>query len=600
MLEFTLNNRPFLLDNNSSVRVSWANTACFTDKIEGDIGRGIDVPVNDNNRALLGSPERFAKYNSAGSLKFTGFEARFSGVLLMSGTLVITNATAETYNGWLQSNLGVMGEALQNKKITEFAWPTAQDFVHQASWNDNDNYGIQYVYNPGFWDGKGKEEETEIHYNDVNGDPKTKTESKSVIMQNHYDNYYGAVNLYQPNLLLSSGCVISPFLHLRYALRESLRLNKWFINRNDMIGEDYDTSMFKNLRIYNNFNIVTPQFTTVPFNISIWDYNANSYFAPTANDVMTFTTWAISAFNYADLLPKISFKEFLLGIQNTLNFIFRFRNDGRVDIIDRNAIISSAAIDLSSYRVGDWVMGEKQELTLKFMPEYDKEDANFDTNFEDLSNRASDFKASVATKTNLLALVSPDFGELRMVTAENKIYEYKWKVVSQDDALQGGMQYDVLGWEFVSVGPQPYRFGNGDTEEEIKSNIGPIQNYESTIPGTYTPEVWQRGNLKTTRSLWTDFSFRLLNGNFTTYPESLWWEGPNGLFKTRWEAWARFWATRQTVEATFQFPVNMLEYLNNNISSKFRTAEGEFIIEEMSTEFSLDSIGVTRIKGYKI
>lgn len=604
MLTLDINNRFLVLNPDFTVMLRWSNPACFMDSIPGDVGVNISIPANEVNRAILGNPEMFEKYAAAGDRKHTRATLRFSGVMLISGTLVVQGA-AESYDCWLQSDLGAMAEALEEKKITEFTWPTAQTFTHQASWDDEtDDYGLQYVYNPGFWEGKGKEVDTTIQYNDINGDPQTKTESKSVIMQAHYDNYYGAVNLYETNLLLSSGCVISPFLHLRYALSESLRLNKWFINRNDMTDTGDESTpvetMFKNLRIYNNYNIVTPTFTTVPFNISIWDYNANSYFSPTANDVMTFTTWAVAAFNYADLLPKISFKEFLLSIQNTLNFVFRFRSDMLVDIIDRNAIPATTPIDIDTWHMGTFEIGERKELTLKFMPEYDNDDANFDTNFEDLTDRADDFGADVADQTALLAIASPDFGELRMVTSENKIYEYKWKVVAQEDALQGEIQYDVLGWEFVSVGPQPYLFGTGDTQEEIKSAIGPIQNYESTTPGTYIPEVWQHGNLSINRSAWNDFSLRLLNGNFTTFPDSLWWDGPNGLFATRWQQWARFWSTRLAITTEFALPVNVIVMVTDNITSKFKTKQGEFIIEEMETEFSLDSIGKTRVKGYKI
>jgi hypothetical protein len=46
--------------------------------------------------------------------------------------------------------------------------------------------------------------------------------------------------------------------------------------------------------------------------------------------------------------------------------------------------------------------------------------------------------------------------------------------------------------------------------------------------------------------------------------------------------------------------MNVLIYVTENITGKFKTARGEFIIEELETEFSLHNVGVTRVKGYKI
>jgi hypothetical protein len=43
----------------------------------------------------------------------------------------------------------------------------------------------------------------------------------------------------------------------------------------------------------------------------------------------------------------------------------------------------------------------------------------------------------------------------------------------------------------------------------------------------------------------------------------------------------------------------MIDYVVRNIYKKFRGREGEFIIEEMKTEFRMNEIGKTQIKGYK-
>jgi hypothetical protein len=113
-------------------------------------------------------------------------------------------------------------------------------------------------------------------------------------------------------------------------------------------------------------------------------------------------------------------------------------------------------------------------------------------------------------------------------------------------------------------------------------------------------ETVQKGNMDKMRNLWSDFSFRLINWNNFLYPEFLFWEGQTGLFELRWKNWARFWANRLPVEGEFDLPLNVIIHLITNITSPCRESKGAFVIEEMETEFGLNMIGRTRIKGYKL
>jgi hypothetical protein len=307
----------------------------------------------------------------------------------------------------------------------------------------------------------------------------------------------------------------------------------------------------------------------------------------------------VKNFNYASLLPKVSYRDFLLGIQNSLNFIFVFGRNGKVDIIDRNEILTGPAIDLNEYQVGTWNMGERKNLSLKFNTEYDQEDNRY-SKFDDLSKRYKDYRDPVNTFADLAQIAAPTFGELRRVKDTGKIYEYKWKVVVSEDQYGNGEQFDALGWEFVSTGPQPFIFGTADTIEEINTSVSSLQ--EELFVFASFPVVNQKGNLLSMQSVWKDFTLRFI----ATHPlllgtqAELRWEDAAGLFETRWRKWAQFWATRQPVECEFQFPLHVLTYVNENITSKFRTNEGEFIIEENDTEFGLNTIGKTTIKGYKV
>jgi len=118
----------------------------------------------------------------------------------------------------------------------------------------------------------------------------------------------------------------------------------------------------------------------------------------------------------------------------------------------------------------------------------------------------------------------------------------------------------------------------------------------------------RKGVINTMRNLWNNFSPRLFfhygNNQITTSDSTssmnLKWGGDNGLIKNRWKNWAAFWQNRLPVEGDFDLPLNVLYYVVNNITQKMQTTHGDFVIEELETEFGMNMIGKTRIKGYKI
>lgn len=591
MLDFRLNGRSFLLDETTSVKIKWVNPACYHDKLIGDVGLGITLPDNRTNRALLGNPERFDKYSSGSDRKFPGFEILHSGVQLLRGPLVLNNG----FSGWLQSEYGALREEQKEKKITEMPWPEDAVFSNKASYDDSeDDYNTRVIMNPGFWEGKGKEETIKEDYVDENGEDQERDITRSVMTSNQLRNYAGYINNHTLPVIMP-GCVISPFLYLRYVLKESLRMNKWFIGRNDMVSDgDTGLNLWKNIVIYNNFNILDIVTETVIEIKPRWDpYTGLYYNLPVAK--ITNADWTLLNFKYKNLLPKIKYEDLILGVQNFLNFIFRFRNDSRVDIIDRNKILNGAAFDIDRWHRKTWEKENRKNVKLKFVSAYDKDDQLFASNYEDLTDRRDDFKEPVDTYEDLEDIVSPENGELRLVRSQNRIYEYKWKAEVFGDAYLQEFQVDATGWEYVSSGPQPYLYGDGEEIEEIKSELSTLQ-----IDMFGTPRVWQKGNLASIKSSWNDFSGRLIPGNTELWKEGLYWEGDNGLFKTRWERWAHFWKNRLEVTAEFDLPLNMISYLVDNITGKYRTREGEFIIEEMECEFGMNKIGRTTIRGYKI
>ena len=597
MLAYYLNNVELWIDADATIVLVNRNPACFTKSLQNLAALGVEIPENAHNRAILENPERFEKLRSVNDRKYSGFVIRKDGALLIAGYLVVKYENG-TYSGWVQSTLGALGEAQQEKYINEMAWPSGQNFSDQLGYDDaTDDYSIKEVYNLNFWEGKGRETDVQVDYYDTEGYAQQKEQINSVVGHRFYTNYTSVVNRFDITDI-KPGCVISPFLHLRYVIRQSLKINGFYISRNDMIPTDgsYSTSFIRNLMVYNNFNILDLAISTTPVQQPWWSYEYYQMVLKEYNSIpQDGFTWQLGLFNYADLLPRKSYKEVLIGIQNLLNYIFLFKTNNDVDIIDRNNILNTIAIDLDKYFRGRWSIGEKKDLRLKFISEIDKDDAKYGEEYEDLSDRWQYFKEPVQHLSDLDTIISPGFGELRLVEELNEIYEYGLYVLAADNEARLEDQIDVLGWKFASSGPQPYFYGDSDEEEEIKTSISTTQR---TFQGGHL--VKQKGNISKMRSLWNDFTFRLLPGPAAEHQQSLYWGGENGLFNRRWKRWADFWKSRLEVSAEFQLPLNMIIHIQNNITNKFRTNNGEFIIEEMETEIGMHDIGLTKIKGYKV
>lgn len=609
MLTIQVNHRYLLLPPDFSLQLRYSNPVCYFDQVPGARGVGIEIPNNKPNRAILGNPQRFAKHSlDKSSRKFPGTNIRFSGVLLLSGSLIITSADKESYSAWLQSDLGVLGEEQREKFITDLDWPTEVPFRNgtQSEFNDTEDiYGLRTVMNRTFWDGKGKEAEYPETYIDEDGDIQTKMETQTVLSAEFRKNCFYTVNALNPDLTVITdkvGCVVSPFLYLRYAIKEALRLNKFFIDRNDMNVDDEEFSFFnplKNLMVYNNFNIMKQILTTKLE--TVWIYSNELFmYIPIGVKEITEIEWDINTFNVKDLLPKIKLKDFILDIQNFLNFAFHFKDDNTLDIVDREKVIDQVPVDIDKYHVGQWHSGDQVDVTLKFVSEYDKDDAMFGDDFHDLSHRLSDYGDMVETYEDLLEIEDPKIGEIRLVRRENRVFEYKWQIISTEDLLRYEEQIDALGWEFIANGPQPFHFGESPEIEEIHTGLSSPSRRSGDIGFSWNHVVMQKGNVELSKTAWNDFTFRLMCYGDVFNSEALNWEGDAGLFKRRWKNFAPFWKNRLPVSGEFYFPVSVLSFVKNNITEKFATREGTFLIKDIEVEISLYHIGVTKIEGFKL
>jgi hypothetical protein len=629
MLSFLLNNLPLALNNDTSIRITWHNTACYFESIPGDTGLGIDVPYNDINRTYLGNPDRFQTLANDGDKEFPNFEIRYDGFMLLRGTLVIHTANRNQYSGWLRSDIGNLGKIHREKYIYDIdAFNQDVTFENKANYvPGTDDYGCPKIFNPEFFYDKGNKVTMQRKvenpdYVDLSWWQDIFNEQKPAFIDEDYEtealteafrttaNWF--VNDLNPDNTVKAiadssstrstqttlECtVVSPMLFLNYIVKTILKDANIFID-NNFIESDADLSK---LILYSNFDITNVEFEvkTVDWSAFVFDMHHPTYawYKPVERIIRNYN----APFKYKNLIPKVNLADFILSIQNELNLFFHFKNNNKVDILDREAIFHSAAFDINKFLVETWEMGEKKNVTLKFTFEHDKNDTFFSDRWEDVDDRRIDEKAAVDDWPDLESL-TPELGELRFLKNHNLYVEYTWIQETAENTLTGNeMQYDALGWKHFAVGFQNgyHAFGR-DNEEEVKSKF-------STLFGEQTVFTHQRGNTNSLKFAYQSFSPRLLlyHGNnlasFESQTLSLDWEKINtGLMAKRYPAWSKFWASRQPVITRANFPINALAHTIENIPSKFRCNEGEFIIKKMETNFGLNKIGTTKIEAFKI
>lgn len=624
MLEYLLNNKPFILGFDASVRLTWLNPACMFEDFPGDNGMGIDIPVNDNNRAMLGNPERFEKYILDADRDFPNFEIRYGGVLLLGGTLVITDASSQTsYKGWLRNNVGNMGKEHREKFIYDIdPFNEEETFINQGNYDPHtDKYGCPTIFNPEFFYDKGRKIPTTIivpnpdfyEGSDLEQNIKQTAETEAFTEAFRKTASYFVNALNPDNTVKTSATqaamiklekdldvfVVSPMPFLNYVIKTILNDAKFFIE-NNFITDHEDLSK---LILYTNYDITNTEFEVG--SLTSWiqiDDHQGLYQHSYIQGIELIKRNYEGTFQLKNLLPKITLKDFILSIQNALNVCFHFRHLGKVDIIDRETILTGTAIDISEYMINAWEMGERKDVTLKFKFNHDDNDTFFKERWEDIEDRRVDEGEPVNTWEDLQNIETPIIGEVRYIVSENLYVQYALtQHTLPGTETSAEFTEDTLGWEHLTLGFQNGFFNAGKDEEET------IETKFSTLFGDQTVFTYQRGNIRTIKYAYQNFSPRLLFylGNniakFQTENISLDWEQKDkGLMETRHKKWSRFWANRQPVKGKAQLPLNLIDNIIQNITKKQKCNEGEFIAEKLETTFTNHTIGVTNITGYKI
>lgn len=634
MLEYYINNQPLTLNPETSVKIIYFNPACYFDEIPGDVAMGIELEASETNRAILNNPDMVEKYTTTNEREFENFEIRFSGKLLLSGTLVIQSTTENKYSGWCRNNVGNLGKEHRDKYIYDItAFKQNQTFENKANYDPlTDPYACPTHFNPDFFRDKGHvvnlvRKIPNPDYVDLSWwedlfqkqepayiDEPYKIEALSEAFRKSAQYFVNKLN--PDNTVITIGStshinqlqtdlfvnVLSPMLFLNFVLTMLFRDSRFYIDKN-AIAEHDD---LKNLIIYNNFDITKVDFVLAFITETIPEITDGDYIIPslttTIGSIQQIKRSYDGKFRYHDLLPKIKLKDFLLSIQNLLNVFFFFHSDGKVDIIDRETIVDSDPIDISSYLIGSWNNDEeKKDVTLKFIFSHDDNDSMFSEKWTDIDDRRLYEGDPVQTAAELEAIQNPVFGEIRYIVQTNSYAEYAWSVKPQIDPTTGDeVPINFVGWKHLSTGFQNGFFNpNKNEEEEIKTEF-------STLFGDAQAWTLHKGNMETMKLSFENFTPRLLfylgnnQARFENNNIALDWEKKTkGLLETRWPKWNRFWSQRQKISRKANFSLNLIEYVSQNITNRFISKECAFIIETMETEYSINEIGATTITGYK-
>jgi hypothetical protein len=625
-----------------SMQLTWKSPVFDFEKNPTGFALDFSFPINDFFQALFGNPQRYAKYRPANDQKFPDFHVRFFGAMFMAGTLSINDASGGNYNCSLIDQVGVLGETEQERTLLDIPFfAQEQTFVNKTQYTpEADPYACFPISNPNFFKEKGLIVELTRKVPDTTDPSKLVDETCDTELLSHLfsrtttviaQKEYGArvnntnadgriINQFESDIdlsdplnrndgipLASKVSVVSPFFFLNYIIKHSLLDNDIHILSNFLNTKN----ALKNLCIYNTFDITNATFTT--------DETYTNIFHVGSADIKIIGT---SIEHYIrgnnnkiipkNHLPKMKVGELLLSTQNLFNVCFHILPNSTVNVYWRDALLSGESTDLDKYFLGTWDIGEKKNVALKFTREHDDKDLVFSERYTDLSDRRNDIKG-IVWDWDALKYVSATEGDIRFIASAGVWAEYKWISTSYDDPVtQKSQSKEILGWEEASIGLQNgwYEFGRDDVEEIKSGWSAPYSNFGMlTVQQSGNTAAWpSKSQAFGPRLMFRVPDYTLLGDN--AYDSSavadsdklyLEYEKPSiGLFSKLWSQTLPFWANRLPVTGTFDLPVNVLRHLIYNICKKYRTREGEFLIDEISCTIYIDRISEVTIKGFKV
>nr|WP_319266073.1 hypothetical protein [uncultured Draconibacterium sp.] len=591
MLSITIGNKPLITDKKFSCRITVKNPFFMFDEIRGPLAADISLPV-EGNRQQLKNPNQVTKRAQQNDRHFAGAKLLHFGLPLVVGDFVVTGAKGKI-EGWIQNNVGKMGEELREKNLTELDFGDDKNFVNKATFDpDSDEWCTIRLMNRGFWKDKGRMVEADDGTDVEELTNKFEAEAAFFVNQNA-----------DGGVLTSAGtdgvAVVSPFPFLHWLIDTLLRRNNFYISQN-FLKMDAD---LKTLCLYHNFNILDDTSELINYTFWLPNFYDQTEEERTLQGISS-STWGLAPFSIDELLPGIDVKKLLLSTQNTFNTFFWWNNNRTVQIIDREAVLKGEPFDLSKYRVSEWEIGERKDVALKFSFDHDGNDSAFNEMWEDMEDKRDKILDSVTAYDDLLDNFLPKAnGDIRLVTNEDVYYEYGWFTANELPGGDPDNEASVKGWKAISIGLQNYFFNDGDKDqEEIKSHFSTLRMAANGYPTTY-----QNGNSRAFSSIREPFSPRLMfyRGNNTGGVQSnsgkmFDWKGDNGFVFNRYRLTAPFIAGRLPIEADFRFPPRILHYVLQNLYQKMKDSECEFIIDQLDADPGPEEETLVHIQAFKV
>lgn len=630
MLTLSLNNNIIPLPRNFSMRLTVKTPFFQFDRIPYSFSLDFSLPVNQYTSAIFAHPERVTKRRFGTDQKFSGFQVRFKGALLLSGSVTLS-VSGDTFSCTAVDLIGELNDATKERSILDIpAFAAEIDFVNSSNYDpDQHPYCCFPIVNAGFFRDRGVKVKRTV-YENVPGeglvatDEKYETEvlsycfSKSAASRINALNANGTVKqlastidlsrLHEKNNSYDTGqvSVVTPFFFLNHIISQAIRANNLHVASNYLA----DNPDLKNLVIYNNFDITSTAYQNELEDIyAEWSTVHTKDGTQLVEDYSSvgkrITNYIRSYSNKLTVknhLPKMKVGETLLSTQNKFNLMFDFLPNRTVNILSREVLMSAEAINLQKYAVGKLLPGTKEYRAINFTREHDKLDLVFSERYIDINDRRGDVKDPVADWAALLALPNPAEGDIRLLTSLNKYCEYK-RITQTiiDQATKEETTADVLGWEEISISMQN-GWVNYGRENVMEIKTGWSTCYAS-IGQTFVNQQGDQANWKSAKS---SFSPRLLiyAGNNAGGNEvaglSLEYEKPgNGLIEKHWKRTARMLADALPITGYFDLPVNVLRSVIYNKCLPYRTNEASFFIDELSVDLYIDRIGTTEMKLYK-
>lgn len=633
MLTLSLNGNMIPVPEGFSMRLTIQSPVTNFEKIPFSYSLDFSLPINPHTSAALGHPERVAKVRLGASNRLSGFKVCFAGSTYLNGTLIVS-VSGKTYNCTAVDLVGELAEKEQERSIREIP-----KFAEPITWENSNNYSPDThpyccfpIINQGFFKDRGVIARRTAKIPDRN-DPEEFIDeqydievlsycfNKETMYRINAKNPDGTIKLKTSNIDITklvekyntysnSGLtVVTPFFFLKNIILEMLKSSGFHHNENILESSDY----FKNLCIYNNFDITQMSFYTEAAQDGYWEQPPYTV-GPDGKDIYDgeWKSAGSKIFEYQrkytnnltickNHLPKMKVGEVLVSTQNLLNVCFDFLPNRQINVFSREDLLEMEAIDLEKYFLGEWFPGEKKNVALKFVREHDDSDEVFSERFTDLSDRIDDIKDPVADWTALLAVASPKEGDIRYMISTGAFFEFKMLQQSDSDPqTKERFEREVLGWEEISIGLQNgwYEYGREEVEE-IKTGWSTcFGNSDHTLAN-------QPGNQESFKSKKQDFKPRLLiykgnnEGGTQTDNFSFEYGGNNGLLKTCWKRTAKWWANRLPMVGYFNFSENALRSIIHNKCLPYRTREASFMIEKIEVDLYIDHIGTAELTVYK-